>query len=197
MRLTRRALLQGIALGGLATPLFAGASPGAGPRSTPQALDTCVLVPPGQSDTAFVHGARAALGTRPLLVWETPCELEVLRTVDALLRRGQPLRMVGLLDDATATPLLDVARTAGVSMAWLGQHSVTPHGVDHRVQACAQAQSCALRFADSSPADGGQWAADLGHRLCAMDAPPTRHAPRRGSHATPLHGRFVSFLMQV
>lgn len=148
MSMDRRTLLKGLALGGLVGPLVA--SPLSALASTTPGIaagtkrPTLALVGSAAGD-AFVHGARAISGAS-LTVLRANRSLAFVRELEQRLRDTRPVRMIGLLDNADAAPLLDVMRSAGASIPWLGQHSVRPGESRHRLMTTASAGDCARQL---------------------------------------------------
>lgn len=196
MTISRRTILKGLGWGGMAAPILTSTLPSLAAASTDvsAAPATLVLVPAGTRGNAFEQGVRTAIGDAPLVVQEARSDLSFLREIEAVVRRGMQIRVIGLLDDGVATPLLDVARGAGVSLFWLGHHNVGRQGAWHRCQPTAGTEACA-RFL----AAGGEqtdWACKLGYLLAAPGAsePVRLSSPSR---AVSLPGSFVSFLMHA
>jgi hypothetical protein len=186
---------------------------------------TLALVPPGFADSAFVQGARASMDQSSLLVQQISSELTFLLDFEQQWLSGQHSRVIGLLDDATATPLLDLARSAGARMLWLGHHTSGSAWSRHRLlttrlgDGCArqlgrQLQACGAGFTldverqgaavarqMTGPSRNGdnpsQWAASIGYLLGSLG---NRHAgkvqPLPPGRA-PLTGSFVSFLIDA
>lgn len=197
MTISRRTILKGLAWGQVAAPVLASGLPVLASAATDvsTAPATLVLVPAGAGGNAFEQGIRAAVDGAPLVVWEARTDLAFLREVEAVLCLGARARVIGLLDDAVATPLLDVARGAGVGLSWLGHHSVGHQDARHRCQPTAGTEVCArLLAAGGEPID---WASKLGYLLAAPGAsdPACLPSPSRASES--LSGSFVTFLMQV
>lgn len=197
MTISRRTVLMGLAWGGLAAPVLAGAIPAFASAAPVGAGPTLVLVPAGGGGSGFVHGVRAAAGDASLLVREAQGDLSFLREFEGLLRAANRPRIIGLLDDGVATPLLDVARGVGVRMPWLGQHSAGPNGVLHRCQAAADGSECARRLADADARHGEAWAGPLGYLLGGLGLPARIDSPSLLPPGSSLSGSFVSFLIQA
>lgn len=226
MSLDRRTLLKGMALGSLgapwlASPLAALAGTPPGPGASPSAA---LAVIGSRGGDAFVLGARAALGPA-LQVRRADPALAILRQLEEAWGAGRPLRVLGLLDDATAAPLLDLARSAGGRIPWLGQHRVQSGHSRHRLLTSRRADGCAPMlgkqlddcgagftiiedradtarpaFRRSGPDRGnarpGQWAAGIGWLLARMGAPLGDQPPPLPSGPAIRHGSFVSFLIE-
>lgn len=196
MTMSRRTILKRLAFGGAAAPVLTRSLPSLAAAATDvsTAPATLLLVPAGTRGNAFEQGARAAIGDARLVVQEARIDLAFLREIEAVVRRGMQTRVIGLLDDAVATPLLDVARGAGVPLFWLGHHNVGREGARHRCQPTAGTEACA-RFL----AVGGEqtdWASKLGYLLATPGAREPARLPSPPG-AVSLPGSFVSFLMHA
>lgn len=228
MNLDRRTVLKGAALGGLAgvglsvsgLSLANGALGGQPPIRRPDLL----LVAAG-AESAFVQGAQAAAGGQRLAVERCTADLAYLRSVEQRLRSGKPLRLIGLVDDASAELLVELARSAGARVQWLGQHSASANASQHRVLSAEAAHGCAAQLGQQLNACGSgfvlheqrplggreplalaarqrqagvssQWATTLGFALAALGTPHTATAPLVATSA-PLRGHFVSFSIET
>ncbi len=227
MSMKRRTLLKGMALGGLAAPLLASPltvlanatfAPVAGMKRP-----TLVLVD-SAAETTFVHGARAAAGSA-LQILFADRSLAFVRELEHRLRDKRPVRMIGLLKNADAAPLLDVIRAAGLGIPWLGQHSANAQHSRHRLLTTSKTAGCASQLgrqleecgagfsisedrpdqpAPALKADVGarsadfpdQWATSVGWLLAATRTQAAGAAPLLPSVRTPLVGSFVSFLVE-
>lgn len=229
MNINRRSVLKGAALGSLAgvglsasgfslaNSLFS--TSGAGRRPD------LVLVSDAASESLFVQGAQAATRGRTLNVQRTDLSLGFIQALNQSLRSGQPLRLIGLVDDASAALIIETARSAGASLQWLGQHAAHPRQSRHRLLSAQAAHGCSAqlgqqlnacgngftlqehRMQASTPAlelaarhrsDTGasQWAVTLGFALAALGTPHTATAPLIAASA-PLRGHFVSFSIET
>ncbi|MBF0674284.1 hypothetical protein [Pseudomonas sp.] len=225
MNLARRSLLKGAALSGLSGLALSasGVSLAAGLFRTP-VEPALVLVSDSTVGAAFMLGAQTH---NPALKFQhTDSGLEHIRQVSALLNSPQPQRIIGLLDDASATLIIDLARSAGAETQWLGQHGVDARGSRHQLLTAEGAAGCATRFgqelnqcgagfalheqrqgrqgmlmelsASAKRADAAaQWVASLGHVLAALGSPETRPMPQVGVQHLPLSGHFVSFSIET
>src|SRR5690606_16895682 len=157
MNLARRSLLKGAALGGLSGLALSasGASLAAGLFRAP-AEPALVLVSDSTVGAAFMVGAQAH---NPALKFQhTDSGLEHIRQVSALLNSAQPQRIIGLLDDASATLIVDLARSAGAEIQWLAQHGVDASGSRHQVLTAEGAAGCAPRFGQGLTQGGAGFA---------------------------------------
>ncbi|MCW2272017.1 hypothetical protein [Pseudomonas sp. JUb96] len=229
MTIERRALLKGMAVGGVAG--IAMASSGLGlantvlGRSTSGQVPTRVLVSPEVAGSAFVQGIQASPIAPQVQVMPIAPELGVLMQVQQHLASGQAQRLIGLLDDASAALLIDLARSAGARVQWLGQHSATSERTAHRLLSAQVSHGCALQLGQHlnacgqgfrlheqrlhSPAPtlevattsrtrgGDQWAATLGYALAVLGSTDTGQAPLIASRPSALAGTYVSFSIAV
>ena len=228
MSLNRRFVLKGMALTGLAsTALGTSVSALAGIEPAPAAAagPTLALVKRDGLDSAFVQGARSALGHR-LQVRPADGELDAMLEVDRQLRSGQPLHIIGLLDDAAATLVIDLARSAGARVHWLGQHTATGGQSRHRLLNTTVAEGCSRQLSRQLHACGAgftlteerqgsasaprqlggptrsaehtdQWAASVGYLLGSLGTRRPAVAPLVATTGRPLSGSFVSFLIET
>lgn len=229
MTVDRRSMLKGMAALGVGAPFLGGMLPalaGTAPAPVRDAvLPTLALVGPGGTDSAFVHAARARLGNA-LQVREASRQLPFLLDFEARLRSGQPMRVIGLVDDAQAALLLDLARSAGASVPWVGQHTVAAGLTRHRLHNTSQADGHARQLAlqlqaagcgftldeecqgragaprqlSGRPGAGGrpdQWAAGVGHLLASLGSRRPGMAPLQPRGGAPLTGSLVSFAIQA
>lgn len=225
----RRRILKGMAVAGVASPFLGHVFPsqaGTADAATngTLAIPTLALVCPGRIGSAFADGARAASGTA-LRVQEASRELADLLGVEALLCRGDGLRIIGLVDNALAAPLLELARGAGARMHWVGQHTAGPGISRHRLldtdlaaghvrQLGRQLHLTAGGFTLDEERQGrvgmplqlsgrggaedrpDQWAAGVGYVLAALGSRPPGRAPLQPSGGMPTTGSFVSFAIE-
>ena len=224
----RRSIIKGMALCGLAAPLL-GTIPqvlarGSDPGEPTAALPTWALVPEGEGAAPFLQGVHAGAPASALQVSPASGELAFLLGFERRLRQGPPLRVIGLLDDAVATPLLDAARGAGARLPWLGQHSAEAGQSRHRLWTTGTAAGCARQLGrhlqacgagfvldeecpdgnpavrqlagpDRSDAHADQWAVGLGCLLASMGQRDATLPPVRPRTGAPVAGSFVSFLI--
>lgn len=182
------------------------------------------LVGSGATETAFLRGARAAAGTE-LRVQQVDRGLDYMLDFERRLRAGRAMRVIGLLDDAAAVLVLDLARSAGARIHWLGQHTAAAGSTRHRLlntdlaEGCArqigrQLHACGAGFTLDEERQGSigatrqlagrarhrapsaQWAASVGYLLAAMGTRPIG-VPRVPAPSTPLGGSFVSFSIEA
>lgn len=196
MTVNRRFLLKGMAFGSL-SGLTLNGLPALAARATETATasapHTAILtvVNTITSKTPFLHAAQQAhTSTLPVLLLST--ELDSIRAFDRRLRAGQPLHVVGLLDDATATLALDVARGAGAKVHWLGQHTTVAGITYHRILGTDHREHYAQQLSQQA----GQWMEHLGALLISRSA-PLAVSGLHSTAGTPVIGSFVSFSIEV
>jgi len=224
MTVDRRSVLKGMALGSLVpsmgSPLLALAGEAGVPTRSITPPDR-VLIGSGAAGAAFVQGARAAIGAQ-LQVHRAGPDLGYLLDFERQLQHGQPMHVIGLLDDAVAVLVLDLARSAGARTHWLGQHVVEAGLSCHRVlntrvtesgvrQLSRELHACGAGFVLTeeraastrqlaSPARSSehsdQWAASIGYLLASSGTHRLTRAPISASSA-PLTGSFVSFSVEA
>jgi hypothetical protein len=222
MNIERRILLKGMALGALA-----GAAMGASSLAMTKAMldgqaqpmPTLVLVDGEAAGKAFLAGVGSSLAARAE-VQRTDLGLDFILGLEKRLQSGQPQRIIGLVDDASAALILDLARSSGARVQWLGQHSAMAGATRHHLLSADSARGCALRLGQQLHACGGgfslseehplggkplrlagaarsggsaQWAASLGHSLASLGAADGGVAPHLASQHPALAGQFVSF----
>lgn len=228
MSVDRRSVLKGMALGslagwsmGAALPSMAGLHAAPGTDARPPLL---ALVGRGAQDSAFVQGVRAT-GSQPGLQ-QVDTSLGCMLDLESQLRSGQPVHLVGLLDDASATLVLDLARSAGARVNWIGQHVVGTGHSRHRLlntnltegcsrQLSRQLHACGAGFTLNeerqssaapprqlagparSTAHAEQWAASVGYLLGSLGVRRPGMAPLVSTSRTPLTGSFVSFSIET
>ncbi len=229
MTVDRRFVIKGMALGsfagltmGRSMPAFAEMStvPFASGVSEP----LLALVNEGAAGAVFLQGAAAGGGLR-LQAHEVGRELSFMLDFDRQLRGGPSMRVIGLLDNASATLIVDLARGAGARVQWLGQHSVNAGPTRHRLLDTANADGCSRRLREhleacpagfqmteerqgsaargrqwNAPSRGGkasaEWASRLGYLLASLDTAPAMTAPDAPSNVV-LNGSFVSFSIET
>ncbi|WP_018077087.1 hypothetical protein [Thiobacillus denitrificans] len=226
MSVDRRFVLKSMVLGGAAgvvlsrsVPVLAGVPP-----SHSGIRPALALVGSGAAEAAFLQGARAAAGTE-LPVQQMDRGLDCMLDFEHQLRAGRPMQVIGLLDDAAATLVLDLARSAGARVHWLGQHTAEAGSTRHRLLNADLAEGCARQLSRhlhacgagftlneerqgsvaparqlAGPARSGagsvQWAAGIGSLLATLGTRPTM-MPRVSVQGTLLSGSFVSFSIEV
>lgn len=228
MTIDRRFVLKGMALGSLAGMTLGAALPSlASAHVAPGAASgrpLLALVGQGAQDSAFVQGAKAA-GSQ-LQLQQVDSSLSALLGLQQQLRSGQPLHVIGLLDDATAALVIDQARSAGARVNWIGQHMATAGQSRHHLlntsltegctrQLSRQLHTCGAGFTLNeerqssaapvrqlagparSAAHADQWAASLGYLLGSLGVRRPAAAPLVAASGAPLAGSFVSFSIET
>lgn len=226
MNVQRRSLLKGMALGGFAgltlgSPLTFAAGTGAASAARP----TLALVSDAAAGSAFLQGVDATAAGKRLEIQRTDLGLDFIGAFEQRLRSGQPTRIIGLVDDASATLIVDLARSAGARVQWLGQHAVEAGQSRHRLQSSAAAHGCALQLGQHLKACGAgfslseqrvqsgqttlelaaqghgsaseQWAASLGFVLASLGRFDSAAAPKLAATSAPVTGNFVSFSIET
>ncbi len=228
MTIDRRSLIKGIAACGIAAPILA-ALPTlaqAGMRAPTPDRTLRVMVGAGAAASPFVRGVRTVAPARALDVREAGLAIGFLLGFEQELHSGPPTRVIGLLDDALATPLLDLARSAGARVAWLGQHVADAGRMSHRLVTSPRTEACALAFGHYLEACGAaftldherpyraaasvrsgaiaradghadRWATVIGALLASPAAPALDEALRIRTADVPLRGSFVSFSIET
>lgn len=229
MNVTRRFVLKGFALSSIAgltmgSSVRALAGTTAAPTASGAVKPVLALVNKGAASSVFLHGAMAA-GLR-LQVRTVGPDLGFMLDLERELRHSQLMRVIGLLDDASATLLVDMARSAGAPAQWLGQHTAEARFTRHHLLTTDIAESCARQLglelhrcgagfslveerqngamtprqlAGSSRMGGrsGQWAASLGYLLASLGTGVAATAPLAPATNAPVTGSFVSFSIEV
>jgi len=229
MNVDRRFVLKGMALGSLAGLTMGGSlSALAGVIHAPVksvARPALALVSEGAAESAFVQGARAAIG-RSLQVRQIGWELSDLRDFERQLSKGNHKHVIGLLDDASAGLVMDMARNVGARVHWLGQHTAEAGLTRHYLLNTDLAEGCARQLSRQLHACGAgftlyeerqnsaagvrhltgpsragepseQWAASVGYLLGSLGMRRLAMAPLVPASKTPLTGSFVSFSIEA
>ena len=187
-------------------------------------VPTRVLASAAALQTSFGAGARAARAQgQSVELVRADSAAQVLGLLEQSVQQGQPLRLVGLVDDAMGELLVAQARRAGLRMSWLGQHSAEAGSTRHQVINANAGQSALLALGEqlkgeaagfvlqaqqpfaagrdlnlvsaSQGAVSGHWAAHLGYALVAPQQPVDVASLPANSER--LDGRFVSFVIEV
>lgn len=226
MSVDRRFVLKSMVLGGAAGVVLSRSVPALGGMPPPHGgiRSALALVGSGVAEAAFLQGARAAAGAQ-LRVQPMDRGLGFMLDFEQRLRAGRPLRVIGLLDDAAATLVLDLARSAGARIPWLGQHTAEAGSTRHRLLNTDLAEGCTRQLSRllhacgagftldeerqgsvaparqlAGPARNGagsaQWAAGVGYLLAALDTHSSM-TPRVSVQGTLPSGSFVSFSIEV
>ena len=230
MNVERRTVLKGLALSSLAgiavtSSCLSMAGSVLGAQAQP-VLPTLVLVNNEVAESVFLQGVNASRGGKQVKVQRTDLSLDFILGFEKRLRSGQPQRIIGLVDAGSAPLVVDLARSAGARVQWLGQHRATPHASQHRLLSAEAASGCAPQLGLSLNACGSgfslteqrmhslqapleasaparnrdssdQWAATLGYTLAALGTTSDRQAPLIARRPVPLTGNFVSFSIEA
>ncbi|MBM7456634.1 hypothetical protein HNR62_002531 [Oceanisphaera litoralis] len=207
MTIERRSVLKGVALGGLAGLTLGRAGlASAGPvASDPAGKPLLMLVSGAEAEAAFAAGVRANPAGQDATLLRTDSDMEFLSELQQRLHGARGERIIGLVDDASGTLILSLARSAGARLHWSGQH-VTEHGQSrHRLSVTSEAGACIGQFASLSDgcdrpsalteqtlAAGTQWAPALAFALASPEpgrrylraAPPARAAIPNGHYVS-------------
>jgi hypothetical protein len=224
MNVARRTLLKGAAVSGLSVAALSasGLSMAAG-MLRDSARPSLALVSGNAAEAAFLLGARN--GQSAIQVQRTDLDAAYMQALAAQLASDKPQRIIGLVDDASATLILDLARSAGARVQWVGLHAADSKGSRHELLSADASNSCALRFGHQLSSCGAgftlreqrqgeqrlnldlainakradaadQWAATLGHVLASAGRTDAGNAPRISNQNKPLSGHFVSFSIE-
>jgi hypothetical protein len=189
-------------------------------------LPTQALVSNEAAESIFLQGVNASPAGKQVKVQRTDLSLDFMLGFEKRLRSGQPQRIIGLVDDASAALIIDLARSAGARVQWLGQHRATANASQHRLLSAEAASGCAPQLGLSLNACGAgfsltehrmhglqaplkvsaaarnsvgadQWAATLGYTLAALGTSSDGQAPLVTRRPSPLTGNFVSFSIEA
>ncbi|MCO6441295.1 MAG: Tat pathway signal protein [Nitrococcus mobilis] len=211
MNASRRAFLKGVALTGfaVAAPGFASGNILSDKSNSLKGganLPIVALINRLSKESAFLTGIRRAQRQQrsndAITVQRCDRGLGFLQSLQTLLHSGKPTHIVGLVDDASAAVIVDLARSAGVHLYWLGHHAVSAGESRHNILATDSGYGCGLRFAQQLDAGGsglslteqsmaesdglrrmafttrrtpqdGRWAVALGFALTSLAVAPT------------------------
>lgn len=232
MSIDRRCILKGITLGGIVgiaagTPfhtVLAKAQPVISDRAFPD-QKLIVLTNKGPIEQTFLQGARAA-GGPGLDVRNLTHDLGAVLDFEHWIRHQPDMHIIGLLDDASASLIVDMARSTGAQMQWLGQHSIQGELTRHHLittdisRDCPrylgrQLHACGAGFSLSEERQGaagaprqlagplrktnqsGAWAGSIGYLLASLGTYPAAPAPMTPAVSISSTGSFVSFSIKV
>lgn len=230
MSVNRRFVLKGMALGSMVGPAMSGSAGAltgttAGWTANAASRPILALINGGVAEPVFLHGAMAASGSR-LQVQKVGRDLGFMLNFERQLCSGQPMRVIGLLDDAAASLVADMARSAGARMQWLGQHTANAGFTRHHLLATDIAEGCSRQLSRQLHACGAgfslieerhngsvaprqlagsarkgnqsaQWATSVGYLLASLGTRPVMAAPLAPAAIAPFTGSFVSFSIEV
>src|SRR5690625_3597332 len=166
MALNRRAFLKGLALSGLAvtTPALASRNVLSSNLHSPKKgteLPIVALVSGALEESAFLTGARFAQQQQhsnfnPIAVVRSDLGVSFLQSLYALLS-GEPTRIIGLVDDASAAIIINLARTADVRMHWFGQHAASAEYSRHNILTADGGYGCGLQLGQQLKEQGASF----------------------------------------
>jgi len=229
MNIERRSVLKGMALGSLAGVAMGSSGLAMAKVMTggqAQAVPTLALVNTAVARSAFLEGINASPVSRQVEVQRTDLSLDFILGLEKRLRSGQPQRIIGLVDDATAALIVDLARSSGARVQWLGHHNAAAMASQHRLLSADVAHGCALQLgvqlnacgtgfalteqrlparqptlrlasAAQNAVGSEQWAATLGYTLATLGMRSDAQPPLIASRQSPLTGNFVSFSIEA
>jgi len=221
MDMQRRLLLKSMVVLGSAPGLGllgSGPAQSAAQTAAAQSAPVLVLVSGETGKSSFLQGIKAARGATAMLqVCEVDSGLGSLQALQHTIQAMQKGYVVGLVDDASGTLIVDLARATGARMHWLGQHAVNATQSRHRLSGDSVIAGDALfrdrliargfaadpmsyKFASyirNGAPDGRQWAADLGFVLTDTSQVAFSTIPQADSGLAPLTGHFVSFAFEI
>lgn len=212
MSIERRSVLKGMALGGLAGLTLGRAGlASAGPvAGSPAGKSLLMLVSGADAEAAFAAGVQANPAGRGASLLRTDSGMEFLSELQQRLHSARGERIIGLVDDASGTLILSLARSAGARLHWSGQHVTEDGQSRHRVSVSSGANACLGQFAAltegcSQPsalseqilAAGPQWAPALAFALASPE--PGRRYLRAAPPANTSvpNGHYVSFSIET
>jgi hypothetical protein len=146
MDLNRRTFLKGLALSGLAanTPAFASGTI----LSSKTYLPITALISGAPEESIFLTGARLAQQQHspyPITVLRSDLRLDFLQSLYTLLS-DKSVHIVGLVDDAIAAIIVNLARSADARFHWLGQHTASAEYSRHNVLTADSGYGCGLHL---------------------------------------------------
>ncbi|MGG7055291.1 hypothetical protein [Nitrosomonas sp. ANs5] len=135
----RRLLLKGVVVGGLSGPGLIGssmslASDPAGAAMHAEFTKPILALVDGRAEySAFVQGMQAADHSGSLQLHNTSLGLDFLLTLQRHVQNARGKYILGLVDDACGTLIVEFARAAGACVHWLGQHAVSLDRSHHQL----------------------------------------------------------------
>lgn len=162
MTINRRSVLKGMALSSIAGLTIAGPLRAMAKPVSAVGQPVLVLTQEGAAGTVFLQGALTVVPQ--LQVQPAGADVDFLLALERQLRTAASPRIIGLLDDASATLVVDIARSAGARVQWLGHHSAEATGSRHHLL--------------TANVDD-YWAQQLGHQLQEDGSPFTLQVERQ------------------
>ncbi|ABI59899.1 MULTISPECIES: hypothetical protein [Nitrosomonas] len=236
MDIQRRLLLKGIVLSGVSGCLGWANPSVALAAATNRAQsakffnpETTLLLVNGETEhSAFLQGAWIAGGAN-MEVHDINIERDFLLLLQRRIKEmsTEGCVITGLVDDASGTLIIDLARSTGACMRWLGQHTVEPEQSRHLLyssrvagdqgglfghQLALRGFSCIhgshrkreeqvlepILYTREGVREDAQWSTDLGFALTGDDLVDFSEAPQINSGSVaPLNGHFVSFAFKI
>lgn len=198
MEVDRRLILNGIVATGLVgLPGSASfASPGLASDVEEAGLPklrTIALVNDEVEQSSFLQGIAATSQDTAVEIIRADFSVDFVRNLKRLLRSGQSIRIIGLVDDGTGAFIIQMARATGARLPWLAQHAAREGTPSHHVM---NAGASDLAF-QSLFADAQSWPEALGSMLVLFDRGhvAATHSLSSTSITPSLTGAFVSFLI--
>jgi hypothetical protein len=220
MPIDRRTVLKGIALSSVASVVM---DPLAHASSTDFPAQTRILSLVDKDDPAgslFLEALESAgFPAKPRVIGD---ELADILALERYFREHRGTQVLGLLNDAAGTLVVDIARGAGARILWLGQHAADANGTRHHLIHGRTAAHCgrllaeqlracgnsfyiseqtqgdrALRYrwhAQERAAQSSSWIHALARLMIGRDRPSDFELPVP-TDAAALDGRFVSFVI--
>lgn len=146
MDVERRSVLGGLAALGLSGVASgpadsAATAPAAHPRLP--ARPTLVLVNSAAERSGFLEGVAASPDAEILGTVRTDCSLGLVNHVRQALQAKSPIRVIGLIDDASSAFIVGLARSTGARQQWLANHWASLRQSRHSILSADVAQGCA------------------------------------------------------
>lgn len=219
MTVKRRSVLKGMALSGIAgATAGAWTSAFAAGTSTASSAPLLALSSEGAAESVFLQAATAATGGK-LPVQRVDRSPAFMLEFERLLHKSEPMHVIGMLDDAAATLVVDMARSAGAKLQWLGQHRIEAGLTHHHLLTADIAELCAQHFSHQLKSCGAsvcveaeqgnsiatsrrlvlpsskdtRWAGSIGYLLASLAMPQPLGALPAPTTSMPGSGSFVSF----
>ena len=125
MNITRRHVLKSMltvaGVSSAALPL--GVSATAVAEALTKQKSTVVVVSPDDVGQQFLSGFQAQRSAHIAQILNSSTDLSFIQQLQQVLQAKGSHRVVGLVDDASATLVMDLARSANAHLIWEGQHT--------------------------------------------------------------------------